>query len=132
MRFVSILTSVALTSVALATPAVHPRDDASDEAQVSGLVEYIKTSVLKSLDDREAKLRKHGEEASCHGRNVVFRREYGSLSEEERLSYVNAIKCLQTLPPRTPANVSSGAKSRVSSLTISPAIDRPDYSHAAV
>ncbi|KAG7150000.1 Tyrosinase P like protein [Verticillium longisporum] len=118
MRFLSILTSVALTSVALATPVVHPRGDASDEAQVSGLIENIKASVLKSLDEREAKLRKRGEEASCHGRNVVFRREYGSLSEEERLSYINAIKCLQTLPPRTPANVSSGAKSRYDDFVV--------------
>lgn len=37
----------------------------------------------------------------------------GSLSKEERLDYVNAVKCLQELPPRTPASVAAGAKSRV-------------------
>jgi hypothetical protein len=38
----------------------------------------------------------------------------GDLTHEERLDYVNAVLCLQLLPPRTPANVSAGARSRVS------------------
>lgn len=37
----------------------------------------------------------------------------GDLSHDERLDYVNAVLCLQSLPPRTPANVSAGARSRV-------------------
>ena len=41
-------------------------------------------------------------------------RESGDLTHEERLDYVNAVLCLQHLPPRTPANVSTGARSRVS------------------
>ncbi|KAH8646195.1 hypothetical protein BX600DRAFT_390610 [Xylariales sp. PMI_506] len=42
----------------------------------------------------------------------------GALSEEERLDYVNAVKCLQSLPPRTPANVSSGARSRFDDFVV--------------
>ena len=38
----------------------------------------------------------------------------GDLTHEERLDYVNAVLCLQNLPPRTPVNVSAGARSRVS------------------
>lgn len=38
----------------------------------------------------------------------------GSLSEAERLEYVDAVKCLQQLPPRTPSTAAAGAKSRVS------------------
>ena len=37
----------------------------------------------------------------------------GDLTHQERLDYVNAVLCLQHLPPRTPANVSAGARSRV-------------------
>lgn len=37
----------------------------------------------------------------------------GSLTKAQRLDYVNAVKCLQSLPPRTPASVASGARSRV-------------------
>lgn len=36
----------------------------------------------------------------------------GSLSKQERLDYINAVKCLQKLPPKTPASVAPGAKSR--------------------
>ena len=38
----------------------------------------------------------------------------GSLSKEERLAYVRAVKCLQTKPARTPSSVAAGANSRVS------------------
>jgi hypothetical protein len=38
----------------------------------------------------------------------------GDLTHQQRLNYVNAVLCLQHLPPRTPANVSAGARSRVS------------------
>lgn len=41
-------------------------------------------------------------------------RSSGDLTHEERLDYVNAVLCLQHLPSRTPANVSAGARSRVS------------------
>lgn len=42
----------------------------------------------------------------------------GSLSTSERLAYVNAVKCLQSLPPRTPASVSPGAKSRFDDFVV--------------
>ncbi|GJN69657.1 hypothetical protein PLICBS_003707 [Purpureocillium lilacinum] len=37
---------------------------------------------------------------------------HGALTEAERLDYVNAVKCLQGLPARTPESVATGAKSR--------------------
>lgn len=41
-------------------------------------------------------------------------RSSGTLSRDEKLDYIRAVKCLRSLPPRTPANVSAGAVSRVS------------------
>ncbi|KAK4183281.1 hypothetical protein QBC35DRAFT_544200 [Podospora australis] len=55
---------------------------------------------------------KHDQTTACTSEKLVFRREYGSLTRQEKLDYINAVKCLQTLPARTPANVSSGARSR--------------------
>ena len=46
---------------------------------------------------------------------LVLIRASGDLSKAERLDYVNAVKCLQKKPPKTPAAVAAGAKSRVSS-----------------
>lgn len=42
----------------------------------------------------------------------------GSLSKQERLAYVNAVKCLQSKPARTPATVAPGAKSRFDDFTV--------------
>jgi hypothetical protein len=45
----------------------------------------------------------------------------GSLTKAERLDYINAVKCLQNLPARSPANIVPGARSRVRS--VQPSID---------
>lgn len=36
----------------------------------------------------------------------------GTLSKVEKLDYINAVKCLQSRPARTPASKSSGARTR--------------------
>ncbi|KAK1541032.1 hypothetical protein CPAR01_07021 [Colletotrichum paranaense] len=119
MKVSSVLSSAALASVVFAAPSVKPRGDSTtDGAQFADLTASIQANVFKSLDEREARLKKRGESANCTTSNMVFRREYGSLSLTERLSYVNAVKCLQSLPPRTPANVSSGARSRFDDFVV--------------
>ncbi|OLN96037.1 Tyrosinase 3 [Colletotrichum chlorophyti] len=117
MKVSSVISSALLASTALGAPASAPaacpkRSLAADEAQFKDLTANITAQVIKRLDDREAALRASGQNATCTSDNVVFRREYGSLSQQERLAYVNAVKCLQKLPPRTPASVAAGAKSR--------------------
>lgn len=114
MKAAAVLTSLLLgASTSWALPTVEVRNDpAADAEAVADLTASIRASVLNNLDEREAKLLKRGEKATCTARNIVFRREYGSLSKAERLDYVNAVKCLQSLPPRTPASVASGARSR--------------------
>ena len=42
----------------------------------------------------------------------------GSLSKAERLAYVNAVKCLQSKPAKTPASVAPGAKSRFDDFVV--------------
>ncbi|KXH30469.1 hypothetical protein CSAL01_00697 [Colletotrichum salicis] len=119
MKVSSVLSSAILALVALAAPSVKPRGDSiTDGAQFADLTASIQADVLKSLDEWEARLRKRGESANCTTSNIVFRKEYGALSLSERLSYVNAVKCLQRLPPRTPANVSAGARSRFDDFVV--------------
>ncbi|CAI6083523.1 unnamed protein product [Clonostachys chloroleuca] len=105
--------AVALVSLALAQPHAAPREEDSEKQQVAKLIEETNADVLQSLDEREEAMRKRGEQASCNARNIVFRREYGSLSKQERLNHIEAIKCLQKLPARTHQSVAVGAKSRV-------------------
>ncbi|CAH0045811.1 unnamed protein product [Clonostachys solani] len=117
MRVSSLLTA-ALASLVLAQPHVAPREGGSEEQQVAKLIEEIKADVLQSLHQREETMRKRGEQASCNARNIVFRREYGSLSKQERLNYIEAVKCLQKLPTRTPQSVAAGAKSRFDDFVV--------------
>jgi len=65
--------------------------------------------------EQEAKsneLSKRTGDDTCSWNNIRIRREWGSLSQTERKSYISAVKCLQSKPARTPAEVAPGAKTR--------------------
>ncbi|RMZ15510.1 hypothetical protein D0860_01635 [Hortaea werneckii] len=94
---------------------------ASQEAAkdaIESVAERTKAAVLEQVDNQAAKRRECGTEPSCTRDKLVFRREYGSLSEVERLEYVDAVKCLQQLPPRTPSTAAAGAKSRFDDFVV--------------
>jgi tyrosinase len=62
---------------------------------------------LSSKQERSLYDTKH-----CSLRNLRIRREWGSLSKKQRKSYIEAVKCLQEKPARTPSTEASGAKTR--------------------
>lgn len=55
---------------------------------------------------------------TCTADKLVYRKEYGSMSRQERLEYIAAVKCLQRLPARTPSSFASGAKSRFDDFVV--------------
>ncbi|KAL2130634.1 hypothetical protein VTI74DRAFT_6135 [Chaetomium olivicolor] len=118
--------AAAILGTALAAVAVHagvvPRnttdDGLTEPPELADLLEQAKAQVLDDVSQNEEKLRKRGETPRCTVGNLVFRREYGSLSKKERLAYINAVKCLQRLPARTPAEVAPGAKSRFDDFVV--------------
>lgn len=112
------LWSTLLANCLLGNAASIPRPDSEDKELVSKLTSSALLDGLSKLEERENRLRARGDEPSCTLQKLAFRKEYGSLSYEERLDYVNAVKCLQSLPPATPANVSSGARSRFDDFTV--------------
>jgi hypothetical protein len=79
----------------------------TDESAVSNLTSSAYSNGLSTVEEREIQLDARHDKSKCTLKNLAIRREYGSLSRNERLDYVNAVLCLQSLPPRTPANVSS-------------------------
>ncbi|KAK4154949.1 putative tyrosinase [Chaetomidium leptoderma] len=116
----------AFLGTALVASAVHagvvPRDT-TDEGltelpALADLIEKANTRVIDEVTENGRKLRKRGETPHCTVGKLVFRREYGSLSEEDRLAYVKAVKCLQSKPARTPATVAPGAKSRFDDFVV--------------
>jgi tyrosinase len=90
----------------------------TDESAVSNLTSSAYSNGLSTVEEREIQLDARHDKSKCTLKNLAIRREYGSLSRNERLDYVNAVLCLQSLPPRTPANVSSGARSRFDDFTV--------------
>ncbi|KAH8888541.1 Di-copper centre-containing protein [Thozetella sp. PMI_491] len=125
MKVASVVAATILAGGATALPSasphlsLHTRDEfAAAAANISELVEAQKAQILASLEADNEKLRKRGLKPKCTPQTVSFRREYGSLSRQEKLDYINAVKCLQSLPARTPASVSAGAVSRFDDFTV--------------
>ncbi|EFX04978.1 tyrosinase central domain containing protein [Grosmannia clavigera kw1407] len=109
MKLASTFVAAAVwASVSVAAPSVSPlstRDLAADEVTVLSLISNITAQF-----SRQVAAKKPG--CGCTADKVAYRREYGKFTRQEKLDYISAVKCLQGLPPRTPANVSAGAKSR--------------------
>ncbi|KAH6634730.1 tyrosinase-like protein [Chaetomium sp. MPI-SDFR-AT-0129] len=93
-------------------------DDLTESPELRDLFEQAKNRVLEELGANAKKLRSRDGKPKCTADNLIFRKEYGSLSTSERQAYVNAVKCLQKLPPRTPASVAPGAKSRFDDFVV--------------
>ncbi|KKY34132.1 putative tyrosinase central domain containing protein [Diaporthe ampelina] len=109
--------SALLTCIApvLGVPsALSPRAGDRAKEQVTRLISSVTSDFVGKLDACAGEPCSEGGPIapSCTSDTIVYRREYGSLSEAERLDYVNAVKCLQRLPARTPASVAPGARSR--------------------
>lgn len=67
----------------------------------------------------ETALRHVPKDGSCTPDKVVTRKEWGDLSAEERISYTNAVQCLQAKPAKTPSNLAPGAKSHFDDWVVS-------------
>lgn len=79
------------------TPASSSITDALAAESLDNLLELVNNGTLKSY------LATRNVSQTCTEENVVRRKDYTALSEDERLDYVNALKCLMDAPARTPA-----------------------------
>ncbi|KAH7043925.1 putative tyrosinase [Macrophomina phaseolina] len=88
-----------------------PTEPASDPAeasqQIDALAQHASDEISAALQGSHQKRSR-----TCTLKNLSIRREWGTLSRDERLSYIKAVQCLQNLPARTPASLVPGAKSR--------------------
>ncbi|KAK8070601.1 hypothetical protein PG997_010804 [Apiospora hydei] len=61
---------------------------------------------------RESVADEHDVAQACTLENAAVRREYSTLTSNEKLAYTAAIKCLMAKPPRTPPDLAPGVRSR--------------------
>ncbi|KAI0114600.1 Di-copper centre-containing protein [Hypoxylon sp. NC0597] len=103
------LTSALLLATATAFPSTT--DEISGSlAKLEDLLEQARSSQAEILGSRATSPSKG--EQTCTPENITIRREWGSLSEDERMAYTDAVLCLQSLPANTPTSLVPGARSR--------------------
>lgn len=82
-------------------------DTAVAAEQLDQLSEFAQSQVNASLSESR-KTKREG----CNLFNVAIRREWGTLSKNERKSYTDAVLCLQKKQAKTPNSLLPGARSR--------------------
>ncbi|KAM0333771.1 hypothetical protein ACHAPQ_005285 [Fusarium lateritium] len=95
-----VLAAPQATTIDASAPEVTNIDQLADLAAAA----YETAQNLSEDKDKRAN--------TCNWSNVRVRREWGTLSKKERKDYISAVKCLQSLPPKTPESFSNGAKTR--------------------
>ncbi|KAI1877138.1 uncharacterized protein JN550_001210 [Neoarthrinium moseri] len=98
---------ITLTSAACAY--VPESTLATDTLAIASLAKLTASVADGSLKNQ---LKTKGVSQTCDLRNVAVRREYSTLSNNEKLAYTNAVKCLMSKPAKTPSDQVPGAKSR--------------------
>lgn len=54
----------------------------------------------------------HNSGSKCTRKTLRVRRNWRTFSSREKKAYIKSMRCLQSKPARTPANVAAGAKTR--------------------
>lgn len=85
-----------------------PSSDVNEASQqLAQLLEFAQSTVNATLESSSKAKR-----GTCSLGNVSVRREWNSLSNNERKAYTDAVLCLQAKQSRTPSSLVPGAKSR--------------------
>ncbi|KAH7069317.1 hypothetical protein FB567DRAFT_573808 [Paraphoma chrysanthemicola] len=87
-------------------PTAASTDPSTASDQIDQLAQFAQQQANATLEDNASK------RSTCNIFNVAVRREFSTLSKAERKSYIEAVKCLQSKPSKTPATLIPGAKSR--------------------
>ncbi|KAM0354217.1 hypothetical protein ACHAPU_001255 [Fusarium lateritium] len=100
LNAVGVLAAPQATTIDASAPEVTNIDELDDLAAAA-------YDTAKSLAGDKSK-----RDSTCNWSNVRVRREWGSLSKKDKTAYIDAVKCLQSKPSKTPTSFSNGAKTR--------------------
>ncbi|SMQ50444.1 unnamed protein product [Zymoseptoria tritici ST99CH_1A5] len=92
--------------------AIQSRDPA--KAQVEDLHRQYLTNTQATLT------------GTCTKDNIAVRKEWGNLSKQEKLDFISAIKCMQTLPSQMEPDFYPDAKNRWDDFTVAHLLNTPD------
>lgn len=86
--------------------------DGSDQAAAESLEVLTTAAADGSLKQDLATKGVELMAGACTMENAAVRREYSTLSNDEKLAYTRAVQCLMAQPPISPADKVPGARSR--------------------
>ncbi|KAI9163137.1 Tyrosinase-like protein orsC [Paramyrothecium foliicola] len=94
--------------ITLALSATIPQSISSYEKTLAELAQSALEKAQKATTSDNLQVRSN----SCKWSDVRIRREWDSISVDERKDYIAAVQCLQSKPARTPSEAAPGAKTR--------------------
>jgi tyrosinase len=111
MRFTSPLAlSLLAGSLSHALPA--PQDEPAAPSNGTSIPDIVPSTDATVAFDQLEKLAEFAQTQVNASSNVAVRREWGTLSNQERKAYTDAVVCLQKKQAKTPSELVPGAKSR--------------------
>ncbi|KAH6612253.1 hypothetical protein B0J18DRAFT_414358 [Chaetomium sp. MPI-SDFR-AT-0129] len=76
------------------------------------VVDQLEESIMPNVEAWISKRAAANSTATCTLENAAIRREWSDLTPAERKSYISAVLCLQSLPPKSPRDTVPGAQNR--------------------
>ncbi|KAI1136430.1 Di-copper centre-containing protein [Hypoxylon sp. FL0543] len=108
MRICRLTCALFLATAASSTVA---SDNGSESlSKLEDLLEQARSTQAEAIDSSTGSATKR--EQTCTRKNITVRRAWGSLSNDQRKAYTDAVLCLQSLPAKTPTSLVPGARSR--------------------
>ncbi|KAL1612708.1 hypothetical protein SLS60_000937 [Paraconiothyrium brasiliense] len=108
-----------------ASAADLPTQASSDESQANDQLAQLAQFVGQTTNETLSQNEKRG---GCSLWNLSVRREWSTLTKEQRKAYTDAVLCLQSKPARTPSSLAPGAKSRFDDF-VATHINQTNYIH---
>ncbi|KAH7364797.1 hypothetical protein BKA65DRAFT_492035, partial [Rhexocercosporidium sp. MPI-PUGE-AT-0058] len=105
------LHSAATIALLVGSVVSHPVWDANDAATatLNALSSIAKRNEHQTLEHAYGNIPRSNK---CTADNISIRKEWGTLSAEERIAYTDAVLCLQSKSPLTPTDQIPGVRSR--------------------
>jgi tyrosinase len=100
--------------------------EGSDLLAAQSLANLREATLNGSLEEHLAVL---GVPQTCQIEEAVVRKEYSTLSSEEKLNYTAAVRCLMDNPATVPSELAPGAKSRYDDF-VAAHINQTDFIHS--
>lgn len=113
MKIAALLTVSSLANHALSRPSETPMSyELPSSASKDPTIAYQQLQDLIAHANKVTRAQASLNKSGCTADKIQIRRKWEVLSDEERIAYSSAMRCMQQLPAKSPSAWGSGVKSR--------------------